>query len=329
MRTRLEVPKIELHLHLEGAAPPAFIQQIACEKKVNISGIFDENGNYNFHNFTHFLSVYETATSVLTSPMDFHRLTRKVLEQSAENGVVYTETFLSPDFCGKSDIFAWREYLAAIEEAAKEAEKSCGTIMKGIVTCIRHFGPEKAKMAAICAAETAGDFICGFGMGGAETVGVQADFLESFDIAREAGLCVTTHAGEWGGPESVRQAIFDLNVRRIGHGVQAIEDQSLVHELIDKDITLEVCPGSNVALKIYPNTRAHPIASLRAMGVKVSVSTDDPPFFNTSMREEYYKLSEAFGWDSEDFKELNRVALAAAFCDETTKKKLQKRWDFT
>ena len=111
-------PKVELHLHLEGGAPPAFIAGLAKEKSIDISGIFDEQGRYTYKDFDHFLKVYEAACTTLQGPEDFRRLTLAVLEQSAENGVVYSETFLSPDFCGGGDVAAWREYLHAIEEAA-------------------------------------------------------------------------------------------------------------------------------------------------------------------------------------------------------------------
>lgn len=320
-------PKIELHLHLEGGAPPNLIQQISKEKNIDIKGIFSEEGNYQFHDFTHFLRVYEAATSVLTTPKDFYRLTKAVLEQSAKNGVIYTEIFVSPDFCGGSDLYAWLNYLAAIEEAAMEAEKEWGITMTGIITCIRHFGPDKARNAALCAAETAGEFIRGFGMAGAETVGTQGDYAYSFDLAREAGLKLTTHAGEWGGPESVRQAIKDLNVERIGHGFQVIENTELIREIIERDITLEICPGSNVALSIFPDIKSHPIFTLRNMGVKVTVSTDDPPFFNTTMCQEFELLADAFSWKNEDFKELNKNAINAAFCNNETKVRLLKELD--
>ena len=259
--------------------------------------------------------------------MDFYRLTRAVLDQSEAHAVVYTEAFLSPDFCGYVELGPWREYLSAIQEAAQEAEKAHGIVMKGSVTCIRHFVPDKAKHAAFCAAETSGDFICGFGMGGAETIEVQANYLYSFDMAREAGLCLTTHAGEAGGAESVRQAIFDLKVERLGHGVQVIEDSHLLDEVIARKITLEVCPGSNVALGIYPDTHSHPIEKLRNLGVNILVSTDDPPFFHTDMTKEYTALSCAFGWGKEDFKALNKTALITAFCNNNTKDKLIKRLD--
>ena len=318
------LPKVELHLHLEGAAPPAFIRGLSKQKRVDISGIFDAQGAYRFADFWDFLKVYEAATSVLKTPEDYARLILAVLEESAASGVVYSETFASPDFCGGGDIGAWREYLHAMQEAAAQAEQSMGITLRGIVTCIRHFGPEKARAAARCAADTAGDWIVGFGIAGDEKVLAPKDFRWSFDCAREAGLRLTAHAGEWGGPQSVRDAVNDLGVERIGHGVRAIEDLALVDELAERGIVLEVCPGSNVALGIYPSFRAHPIGQLFDRGVKVTVSTDDPPFFHTTMAREFDQLHEAFDWDDGVFATLNRTALDAAFCDADTKARIAK-----
>jgi adenosine deaminase len=320
-----DIPKIELHLHLEGAAPPDLIRRLAREKSVNLSGVFDEQGHYAFNDFPHFLQVYEAATSVLKRPEDYARLTAAVLEQSAEDGVIYTETFLSPDFCGGGDLAAWREYLHAIREAAEAAERAHGITMRGIVTCIRHFGPYTARQTARCAAETAGDWITGFGMGGNEAMGTQGDFAWAFDCAREAGLHLTTHAGEFAGPDSIRQALDDLRVTRIGHGVRAAEDPALMDRLAEAGTVLEVCPGSNIALGLYADLRAHPIAKLRQAGIKVTLSTDDPPFFRTSMTREYAGLERAFGWDEDDFAALARTALDAAFCDAATKDRLRDR----
>lgn len=319
------IPKIELHLHFEGAAPPAFIRGLAAEKHVDISGIFDERGHYAYTDFWDFLRVYEAATSVLQTPDDFARLTRAVLEESAASGVIYTETFLSPDFCGGRDLGAWREYLAAIREAAAGVEAQGGPILRGIITPIRHFGPDKARETALCAAETAGDFIVGFGLAGDEKQGEPKDFLYSFDMAREAGLRLTCHAGEWGGPESVRRAWKDLGVERIGHGVRAVEDPALVDELGEAGVVLEVCPGSNIALGLYKGWRAHPIGRFYDLGLKVTVSTDDPPFFHTTMAREFDRLAEALDWDDGVFHTLNRTAAEAAFCDEATRAALIKR----
>lgn len=315
----MTLPKVELHLHLEGAAPPAFIRGLAAEKHVDLSGIFDAAGDYAYRDFWDFLKVYEAATSVLTTPQDYHRLTRAVLEQSAAAGVIYSECFLSPDFCGGRDVAAWREYLHAIREAAEAAERQDGIVLRGIVTPIRHFGPDKARETALCAAETAGDWIVGFGLAGDERIGRPGDFAWSFDCAREAGLRLTCHAGEWCGPESVRDAIRDLGVERIGHGVRAIEDPALVEELAARQIVLEVCPGSNIALGLYSNLRAHPIDKFMKSGVMTTISTDDPPFFHTSMTREYEGLAEAFGWDEGTFLQIAATAARAAFCDERTR----------
>ncbi|MDP2062001.1 MAG: adenosine deaminase [Phaeovulum sp.] len=319
------LPKVELHLHLEGAAPAAFIRQLAHEKRMDISGIFDAHGNYAYRDFWHFLEVYEVATATLTRPEDYARLTRAVLEASAASGVVYSETFLSPDFCGGRDLGAWREYLAAIAESAAAAERDLGITLCGIVTPIRHFGPEKARETALCAAETAGDFIVGFGLAGDEKKWQPIDFKWSFDLAREAGLHLTCHAGEWGGPESVRAAWRDLGVARIGHGVRAVEDAPLVDELAEAGVVLECCPGSNIALGLYPNWPAHPIARLREKGVRVTISTDDPPFFHTTMAREYARLAEAFGWDEAIFRSIARTSAEASFCAPSTREKIMKK----
>lgn len=321
----LDLPKIELHTHYEGAAPPAFIRGLAKEKNVDISKVFNADGSYAFKDFVHFLSVYEAATTVLQSPEDFKRLGLAILEEAASNGVIYMESFVSPDFCGGGDLGAWREYLAAMVEAASEAERDFGIASRGIITCIRHFGPEQAKTAALCAAETAGDFITGFGMGGDENQGKQSDFAYSFDMAREAGLRLTTHAGEWRGPSEVREAVQGLGVERVGHGVRAAEDPALVEELAEKGIMLEICPGSNVTLGVYRNWKSHPIDMLRRAGVPVSISTDDPPFFHTSMRDEYLNLANTFGWDAEVFTEIAKTSAQAAFCDEACRATLLKK----
>jgi len=314
--------RIELHMHLEGAAPPDFIRGLASEKGIDLSGIFRPNGSYAFRDFTNFLQVYEAATSVLATPEDYARLTASVLERQAAHGILYTEAFLSPEFCGGAALGPWREYLAAIAEAAAAAERSSGTILRAIVTPIRHFGPDRAKASALCAAETAGAFVVGLGLAGDESRGRPGDFAWSFDMAREAGLRLTAHAGEWSGPDSIMDALDDLRVDRIGHGVRAIEDPALIERLAASGTVLEVCPGSNVALGLYPSVAAHPIARLKKAGVRVTVSTDDPPFFHTNMDREYAALAEAFGWDDADFAALNRVAAEAAFCDAATRDRL-------
>lgn len=318
--------KIELHLHLEGAAPPAFIRSLAARKRTDLSGIFDARGDYAYRDFNDFLRVYEAATSVIDGPEDYAALLRTVLEACAENGAIYVETFVSPEFCGGADLTAWREHLAALSETAAAMARE-GVESRGIVTAIRHFGEGRARRSAICAAETGSadgtGWLTGFGLAGAETYGNPKDYAWSFDCAREAGLGLTCHAGEWGGPQSIRDALT-LGVSRIGHGVRAIEDPALVRDLAEAGTVLEVCPGSNVALGIYPSIAAHPAAPLIDAGCKVTVSTDDPPFFHTTLDQEYQALADAFGWSEAEFRQLNLWAAEAAFCDTATRARLKE-----
>ncbi len=317
-----DLPKLELHLHLEGAAPPDFIRTLGREKGIALDGIFDASGSYVYEDFVGFLKVYEAATAVLQTPEDFARLTKAVLEQSRAEGVIYTEIFVSPDFCGGRDVAAWQDYLAAIREAAQGVD---GIEMRCIATCIRHFGPEAAVQTALCAAQTAGDFVTGFGMGGNEGMHRAADFAQAFDIARAAGLGLTSHAGEFGGPESVRETLDHLKVSRIGHGVRAVEDPELMRRLAGEGIHLEVCPGSNVALGVHPDIASHPIDEIRQAGIPFCISTDDPPFFHTTPSDEYDALARAFDWDAARFRQINRTAARAAFCDEVTRTRLLSR----
>lgn len=320
-----DMPKVELHLHLEGAAPPEFIRSQAAKKSVDLGAIFDADGNYTYDGFADFLRVYEVACTVLQTPQDFHDLTRAVLTKSASHNVIYTEIFTSPDFCGNSDPVAWQEYFSAITEAAELERAKTGIETRFCGTCVRHFGPEKAALAAQRCAESAGDWMTGFGMGGAEAFMRPKDFERAFAIAGEAELLLTTHAGEFGGAETVTESLDHLGVTRIGHGVRSIEDPDLIRRLVAENITLELNPGSNIALQIYPELAVYPISALKKAGVPITVSTDDPPYFNTNMTKEYDMLEQTFGWGASEFSEVNQTAVNAAFCDAETKEKIRTK----
>ena len=161
-------------------------------------------------------------------------------------------------------------------------------------------------------------------MAGDELQGKQGDYSYSFDMAREAQLKLTTHAGEWGGAESVWQAVRDLNVAHIGHGVQVIKDPELVAEIAVREIVLEICPGSNVALGLFLSLAKYPIQKFRDAGVLITVSTDDPPFFHTDIKQAYINLAEIFVWGAKDFLALNITAAQAAICDIEAKQILLK-----
>jgi len=316
-------PKVELHLHLEGAVPPPLVRDLARARGTDLARLFDARGRYRFRGFRDFLRVYEAAAAVLATPADYARATAAVLDERAGDGVIYLEAFLSPDFCGGGDLGAWRDHVAAIAEAART--RAPAIELRAIVTCIRHFGPARARAVARAAAETAGAFVTGFGLAGDETAGRAADFAWAFDCAREAGLGLTAHAGEWAGPASIRAALEDLGVSRIGHGVRAIEDPTLVEHLAERGVVLEICPASNLALGLFPDYRRHPVGRLLGKGVGVTLATDDPPFFAASLERDYAALADAFGWDAGVFAAINATAARAAFCDGVTRAAILKR----
>jgi adenosine deaminase len=162
-------------------------------------------------------------------------------------------------------------------------------------------------------------------MGGAEDFGRPADFARAFAVARGAGLKTTSHAGELAGPQSIRDAVDHLDVARIGHGVRVVEDAALLQLLKARGTFLEVCPGSNIALGLFPSYAMHPLARLARMGLKVGISTDDPGFFTDSIGAEYEKVAAANGITREAMGDFTRMSLEAAFCDDTTKAALLSR----
>ncbi|SOH94105.1 adenosine deaminase [Monaibacterium marinum] len=317
-----DLAKVELHLHLEGAAPPAFMRDLAAEKGMDLSAVIDGD-NYIYTDFPAFLAAYEAVSAALQTPDDYRRLVRAVLEQSRAQGVVYTELFVAPAITGSS-MADWPDYLAGMEAGADDVpEVEC----RFTSTAVRHLGADIARQTAEVTVANLSPRMTGWGMGGNESMFAPADFAPAFDIARQAGLGITTHAGEVEGPDSVRDSLDYLKPSRIGHGVRAIEDSALIARLAAEGIVLEVNPGSNIRLGVYPTLDDHPIDRLLRAGVAVTVSTDDPPYFRTTMRDEYTQLARVFGWTKTEFDAINRVALSAAFCDEATRARLMKLFE--
>jgi adenosine deaminase len=189
---------------------------------------------------------------------------------------------------------------------------------------VRNFGVEPALRVAHYAADRPHPYVVGFSMAGDEENYPPAAYAEAFHVAAEAGLGCSVHAGEWAGPESVREGL-ELPVSRIAHGVRSIEDPALVQKLAERGTALEVCPTSNVVLGIYPAYGEHPLPRLTEAGVRVTLGSDDPPYFGASIGGEYELCREHFGFDDEALRGITRTAIEAAFCDETLKQGLIQR----
>src|SRR5215213_899093 len=216
--------------------------------------------------------------------------------------------------------------LAGVAQGIDDARAASGVESRMIVTTVRNFGVERAEAVAARAAATPHPYVTGFGLAGDEAGFPPAPFARAFAIAHDAGLGITCHAGEWAGPESVRGALaLPVPVTRLGHGVRAIEDPALVAELAECGPVLEVCPTSNVVLDAYPDYQAHPLPVLRDAGVRVTLGSDDPPYWDATIGGEYDVARREWGLTDAELRAITRTAIEAAFVDEETRRSLLAR----
>lgn len=318
MTTQLK--KAELHCHLEGAAPPALTLDQARKYGVD-PDTFMDGDRYAWTDFSEFIKAYDKVAGLFRTEDDYALLTETYLRELASAGTIYSELIISPDHGDRIGLGA-DNYLAGITAGIERAKADTGIEVRILVTGERHFGPESVIAAAEYAARSTNSLITGFNMAGEERMGRVADYARAFDIAREAGLGLTIHAGEVCGAFSVADALDLVKPDRIGHGVRAIEDAELVRRLADLGTVLEVCPGSNIALSVYPDFQSHPLRKLRDAGVRVCINSDDPPFFHTSLAREYELAATEFGFSNAEIDAMTRTAIEAAFVDEKTRQAL-------
>ncbi|MGT2441464.1 adenosine deaminase [Ensifer adhaerens] len=207
----------------------------------------------------------------------------------------------------------------------KPPGRRLGSRSRMLITGIRHLGPESVIKTAEFAARREHKLVTGFNLAGEERMHKVADFARAFDIVRDAGLGLTIHAGELSGAFSVRDALDHVRPSRISHGVRAIEDADLVRRLADEGVVLEVCPGSNISLQVFPDFASHPLRALHEAGVRVTLNSDDPPFFHTSLAQEYDIASAVMGFSDDEINGMTRTAIEAAFVDEATRQRLLTR----
>ena len=314
------IPKAELHCHLEGSIPPVLALELARRNGVELpDGMFDDKGHYVWKDFLTFLDAYDRVCRALKSARDFDDVMYSYLKGAAADGAIYVEMLCSPERAKALGI-SYGAWLSALENGIDRARREFGIEGRIIVVCIRHFGPERALALAEAMVAEPHPYVVGYGMGGDEGKFAPADFAPAFRLAHERGYGCTVHAGEVRGPDSVWAAIRDLPVTRIGHGVRSAEDPRLLEELAKRGTVLEVCPGSNVALGLYPSRAEHPLHRIIAAGVRVTLGSDDPPFFHTTLGEEYDRA----GLQTEVLRRITRTAIEASFADAATKQRLLK-----
>jgi len=285
------LPKAELHLHLEGSIRPAIAQALALRSGVKIS-TEEVLRRYAYKDFTEFIETFKWVTSYLRKPEDFGFLAGAVCEELLSQNVVYAEFTLSVGIMLLRGQDPQRNFEALL--LATQPFESRGLRVNWIFDAVRQFGPEAAMDVVEWAHKCKSSRIVAFGIGGDELSLPTQSFQEVYEQAEEYGMHRLIHAGEIGGPEKIWEAVEILGAERIGHGIGAIHDESLMEMLKERGITLEICPVSNLrtgALEVQmgkgATLSAHPFPSLFRSGIPVALSTDDPAMFHTTLLEEY------------------------------------------
>jgi adenosine deaminase len=312
----LAVPKAELHVHLEGTATPDLIRRLAARNGVQLPAerLFNADGGFAWNDFLHFLESYDLAAAAIRTGADYRDVTYEYLAACAAEGAVYVELIASLDH-GRNVGLGDEEHLAGIAQGIDDARRDHGITGRIISSIVRNFGVADCEDVARRTVALAHPYVVGFNMAGDEANFPASDYAQAFAIAHEAGLGCSVHAGEHAGPESIRAALALPGVVRISHGVRAVEDPALVAELAERGIVLEVCPTSNVVLGVFPSYEDHPLGALRAAGVPVTLGSDDPPYFGTTIGREYELAHERLGCSLADLSEITETALNAAFSD--------------
>ena len=321
------IPKAELHVHLEGTAPPELVRRIAARNGMTVpEGVFKSDDEFAWTDFLDFLRTYDLAASVIRTEQDYRDVTFEYLAACAAEGAVYVEMIASPEHAAAVGL-PDADHYAGIAQGIDDARDAFGIEARIVIAAVRQLGVEAAEAIARRHADGRHPYVVGFNLVGDEAAWPAALFARAYEIAASSGLGCSVHAGEHAGPESVRAALA-LPVSRISHGVRAIEDPALVADLAEREIVLEVCPSSNVALGLYPSYEDHPVGALRDAGVRVTLASDDPPYFGCSIGGEYAVAQQRLGFEEEQLRDVTRIAVEASFAEDAVKDDIRARLHF-
>ncbi len=325
-RFLLRMPKVELHVHLEGSMRPATLLALAKKNGVELPAS-DEAGLqrwFRFRSFDHFVEVYLTCSRALAEPEDFQLLALDFMAEMERQSVLYAEAHftIGTHLGNGGDGEAIRQ---ALEEALAEGERRHYVRLRLIPDIVRNV-PAMADHTLEWALSSHGGIVVALGLSGTEAVFPSHPFREHFEYAARQGLHRVAHAGEHAGPGSIRAVLDVCGAERIGHGVRAVDDPALVAELGRRGIPLEICPTSNLCLGVARDLASHPFDRLHKSGVAVTVNSDDPPMFNTTLTDEYRRLAAAFGYGAGELAGFSLAALRHAFLPEEEKQALEEEF---
>jgi adenosine deaminase len=316
-----DLPKAELHLHLEGTLEPELMFEIAKRNGLTVpfDSVDDVRAAYIFDDLQSFLDIYYAACAVLQTEDDFYDLTWAYAKRAVSQGVRHAEVFFDPQTHTSRDV-AFESMVRGIDRALRDATRSLGLTSRLILCFLRHLSAENA-MDTLEAARPYLDVIHGVGLDSSEVGNPPARFTEVFARAASLGLFAVAHAGEEGPAEYITEALDLLGVARIDHGVRCLEDPALVERLARDQVPLTVCPLSNVRLAVYPSMADHTLGTMLAQGLCVTVNSDDPAYFGGYVAENYQAVADHLHLGRDDLVRLARNSFEASMIDSTTRQR--------
>jgi len=323
-----DLPKAELHVHIEGTVTPNMARRKAAQHGIALPpDIFTPDGSaYQWRDFLDLVTrVYQSMSLCIRTKEDYTEIVYDYLKRSSEEDVIYTEFIAYPGQCDLVGI-DYKDIIDGIAEGIDKARADFGIEARMNVTLERHLSPDVAEKIADRVLSYPHPYIVGLDIAGGENEGDLAQFFPAFNrIQKHFGhyLGVRMHAGEGAGPGNVWDAVKLFGAVRIGHGVRAIEDAELMKYLVDEKIVLEVCPTSNILADIYPDYKSHPLRRLYEAGVNVTLASDDPGLFNCTIGGEYEVANKDFGFSMAELKDITLAAIEASFADDGLKEKLR------
>src|SRR5271166_1391214 len=307
----LSLPKAELHLHLEGSIAPSTLLELRQRHGMEGASLAEVEELYAYKDFKGFLSAFKDVTGHLRTPEDYELIAYRLMERLKAQNILHAEVIVSVGVC------LWRkEDFAAIfegmERGRQRGEKDFALSLVWIFDAIRQFGAEKAQSVLDLAIQFRDRNVVAFGIGGDERAGPPEWFAGVYARAAEHGLHLTAHAGESAGPESIWGAL-NLKAERIGHGLSAAQDPELIEELAERQVPIEICMTSNLRTGCCAELAQHPVRLYFDQGLMLTLNSDDPAMFRTSVAAEYALVQETFGFSDEHLRELARNSFEASF----------------
>jgi adenine deaminase len=321
------LPKADLHMHIEGSIEPQLMLDLAARNGIQLRWDTAEalRAAYRFTNLQSFLDLYFEGCKVLVAEQDFYDVARAYLRRAHQDGVVRAELFIGPQsFTGRG--VAMETLMSGVLRAMDDARRDEG-ISVGLMISVHRHRTEAEAMIVLDQIMPWADVIAAIGMGGPEVGNPPSKFVRFFKKCQDRGFRTTVHAGEEGPADYVRQALELLHVDRIDHGNACVEDPGLMRELARRRIPLTVCPVSNVRLQVVRSLKKHPLRTLMAEGLNVTVNSDDPPYFEAYVTENFLACQEALGLTKDEIGQLARNGLEAAFVNEDERRPLLGRLD--